>query len=91
MQREEMQKNLLQLAASSTSFTPLRLAISSAIFASFFSCFCAQAFCEGIPLKNSASEAVTGQVSKNAANFAAYINAGYDAVKAVYHNDWGCF
>ena len=29
-------------------------------------------------------EAVTGQVSKNAANFAAYINAGYDAVKAVY-------
>ena len=29
-------------------------------------------------------EAVTGQVSKNAANFAAYVNAGYDAVKAVY-------
>ena len=29
-------------------------------------------------------ETVTGQVSKNAANFAAYINAGYDAVKAVY-------
>ena len=29
-------------------------------------------------------EAVTGQVSKNAANFAAYINAGYDAVKEVY-------
>lgn len=31
-------------------------------------------------------EAVTGQVSKNAANFAAYINAGYDAVKEVYPN-----
>ena len=28
--------------------------------------------------------AVTGQVSKNAANFAAYVNAGYDAVKAIY-------
>ena len=28
--------------------------------------------------------ATTGQTSKNAANFAAYINAGYDAVKAVY-------
>ena len=27
---------------------------------------------------------VTGRTSKNAANFAAYINAGYDAVKAVY-------
>ena len=37
-------------------------------------------------------EAVTGQVSKNAANFAAYVNAGYDAVKAVYpqakDNNW---
>lgn len=31
-------------------------------------------------------EAVTGQVSKNADNFAAYINAGYDAVKEVYPN-----
>ena len=31
-------------------------------------------------------EAVTAQVSKNAANFAAYINAGYDAVKEVYPN-----
>ena len=29
-------------------------------------------------------EAVTGQVAKNAANFAAYVNAGYDAVKTVY-------
>ena len=29
-------------------------------------------------------KAVTGRASKNAANFAAYINAGYDAVKAVY-------
>ena len=29
-------------------------------------------------------DAVTGQVSKNAANFAAYVNAGYDAVKAIY-------
>ena len=27
---------------------------------------------------------VTGRASKNMANFAAYINAGYDAVKAVY-------
>ena len=26
----------------------------------------------------------TGRASKNMANFAAYINAGYDAVKAVY-------
>lgn len=32
----------------------------------------------------SSDEAVTGKVSKNAANFAAYVNAGYDAVKAVY-------
>lgn len=31
-------------------------------------------------------DAVTGRVSKNAANFAAYVNAGYDAVKAVYPN-----
>lgn len=28
--------------------------------------------------------AVTGRASKNMANFAAYVNAGYDAVKAVY-------
>ena len=28
--------------------------------------------------------AVTGRVSKNAANFATYVNAGYDAVKAIY-------
>ena len=27
---------------------------------------------------------VTGRASKNMANFAAYINAGYDAVKAIY-------
>lgn len=32
----------------------------------------------------SSDDAITGQASKNAANFAAYINAGYDAVKAVY-------
>ena len=32
----------------------------------------------------SSDEAVTGKASKNAANFAAYVNAGYDAVKAVY-------
>ena len=30
------------------------------------------------------AKAVTGRVSENAANFAAYVNAGYDAVKAVY-------
>ena len=35
-------------------------------------------------LWNDANTAVTGRVSKNAANFAAYVNAGYDAVKAVY-------
>ena len=29
-------------------------------------------------------EACNRSASKNAANFAAYINAGYDAVKAVY-------
>ena len=32
----------------------------------------------------SSDEAVTGKASKNAANFAAYVNAGYDAVKEVY-------
>ena len=31
-----------------------------------------------------AAKQVTGRASKNMANFAAYVNAGYDAVKAVY-------
>ncbi len=35
-------------------------------------------------LWNTSDTKLTGQCSKNAANFAAYVNAGYDAVKAVY-------
>ena len=35
-------------------------------------------------LWNDADDQVTGRCSKNASNFSAYINAGYDAVKAVY-------
>ncbi len=35
-------------------------------------------------LFNDGDTAVTGRCSKNPANFAAYVNAGYDAVKAVY-------
>ncbi len=37
-------------------------------------------------LWNTSNASLTGQCSKNAANFAAYVNAGYDAVKAVYPN-----
>ncbi len=37
-------------------------------------------------LWNTSDASLTGQCSKNAANFAAYVNAGYDAVKAVYPN-----
>ena len=35
-------------------------------------------------LWNDADNTVTGRCSKNASNFSAYVNAGYDAVKAVY-------
>ncbi len=35
-------------------------------------------------LYNDKDATVTGRCSKNAANFAAYVNAGYEAVKAVY-------